>query len=156
MQKNVFVFIFKCFQNSKNQKPQTYCKSTFWSIAIEPSILAGNETWGGHVKIEISMFRVSNRDFHNENLFRWSMRATFNLWSWWFEWLTNKVAHLRNFWICYVMLLMLLKMTQFATPTLTLSPFWIWSQKTKLCGISAQVRMKAGKMMKSRKALMEP
>ena len=30
----VFQRIFKIFQNSKNQKPQTYCKSTFWSIAI--------------------------------------------------------------------------------------------------------------------------
>ena len=38
-------------------------------VSNEPSILADNRLWGGHVKIEISMFRVSNRDFHNENLF---------------------------------------------------------------------------------------
>ena len=56
----------------------------------DSSILAGNRLWGGDVKIENSMFRVSNRHFHNENLFRWSMRVTFNLWSWWFEWLTYR------------------------------------------------------------------
>ena len=38
-----------------------------------------NKVCHGHVKIEFSMFQVSNRDFHNEKCFRRPMQMTFNL-----------------------------------------------------------------------------